>query len=244
MAAAGVDIVSIHAPTGGATRVGDARLQRAVFQFTRPRGARRGQDFHFDARRVSIHAPTGGATGCGSQPHNVRRFNSRAHGGRDSLGVTTGCGWTAFQFTRPRGARHVRAGLHRQPFGFNSRAHGGRDHGRGPLRPAGIRFNSRAHGGRDASGLRIDAPGGVSIHAPTGGATYPWDFRGCPRRFNSRAHGGRDVACPFVGAVRMFQFTRPRGARQTFCRTARRHVCFNSRAHGGRDRSPRKGTAK
>ena len=95
------------------TRPRGARLRATVdasreerFQFTRPRGARRGKgeatvatpvsihaptggatserDPGCGQRVVSIHAPTGGATGCGSQSNNVRRFNSRAHGGRDT----------------------------------------------------------------------------------------------------------------------------------------------------------------
>ena len=75
----------------------------------------------------------------------------------------------------------------------------------------------------------------VSIHAPTGGAT---DFpAGCARAqcFNSRAHGGRDLPRTSPRVAPLFQFTRPRGARQV--RKARRvaRCCFNSRAHGGRD---------
>ena len=98
---------------------------------------------------------------------------------------------------------------------------------------------------------------GVSIHAPTGGATFASPISGSPsafqftrprgarrriadRRlpvlcFNSRAHGGRDQERIDKAIKEAFQFTRPLGARQTFCRTARRHACFNSRAHGGRD---------
>ena len=76
--------VSIHAPTGGATRSPRRTRRRRSFQFTRPRGARPqstilppttrgfnsrahgGRDLRtiseILARRVSIHAPTGGAT--------------------------------------------------------------------------------------------------------------------------------------------------------------------------------------
>ena len=77
-------------------------------------------------------------------------FNSRAHGGRDSMATVVACAADAFQFTRPRGARHgtprvhvlvPRVSIHAptggatkppsQPppplYSFNSRAHGGRD---------------------------------------------------------------------------------------------------------------------
>ena len=55
------------------------------FQFTRPRGARRGAKGRFSATTVSIHAPTGGATHRARAPMPCAgRFNSRAHGGRDA----------------------------------------------------------------------------------------------------------------------------------------------------------------
>ena len=123
-------VVSIHAPTWGATLASSALLPLLVlFQFTRPRGARRSFVIAtILAYAVSIHAPTWGATrsttarqrsslcfnsrahvgrdllpGLASQ--SVGRFNSRAHVGRDlSIGVTFRY-LTEFQFTRPRGAR-------------------------------------------------------------------------------------------------------------------------------------------
>jgi len=146
------------------------------------------------------------------------------------------------------------------PTSFNSRAHAGRDT---PLIYHSItncRFNSRAHAGRDAASAprmpmarfqftrprgarrRADAkgnvPAGVSIHAPTRGAT-------------SAIHATPEVA--------QFQFTRPRGARRrrrapaadrragvsihaptrgatTLAPCRRWLTSFNSRAHAGRDR--------
>ena len=124
-----------------------------AFQFTRPRGARLKRfSAQQDAVLVSIHAPTRGATGekvkdftdwavsihaptrgatwnrppCGRRR---RRFNSRAHEGRDPGGLRVqprhegfnsraheGRDWvllifrrlSPFQFTRPRGARRGR----------------------------------------------------------------------------------------------------------------------------------------
>ena len=229
--------VSIHAPTGGATRAFlSAKSRMASFQFTRPRGARlfrsrknaASQGFNSRAHGgrdridhtgfmsvfVSIHAPTGGAT--------IRR----------RLSICT----ATFQFTRPRGARRRALNSAVTLSSFNSRAHGGRDRTVAPLSPG---F-------------------GVSIHAPTGGATC----RACwPRRrrasFNSRAHGGRDhrrggdcdnllvsIHAPTGGATwqgspsiakSTFQFTRPRGARPTPFPAQAFFFGFNSRAHGGRD---------
>ena len=99
-------LVSIHAPTGGATS----------------RGRRACRSSH-----VSIHAPTGGATSSAVRKTAPESFNSRAHGGRDSVKVLI-FGASGFQFTRPRGARQASRLLEELEFGFNSRAHGGRDH--------------------------------------------------------------------------------------------------------------------
>ena len=101
--------VSIHAPAWGATPAPSRGRDIALFQFTRPHGARRFCSdvypkmiwFQFTrphgARRnwpeawntfkgVSIHAPAWGATGTG-QRHSRRRkgFNSRARMGRDHI---------------------------------------------------------------------------------------------------------------------------------------------------------------
>ena len=205
--------VSIHAPTGGATTTRCSRRAPSRFQFTRPRGARPkrgvsprsassfnsrahgGRDrakthhgpscvFQFTRPRgarpgegtgrrtvfVSIHAPTGGAT----------RRRVAGH----SLGV--------FQFTRPRGARPAPKTRRKSPSGFNSRAHGGRDKPWLSVPSPCRSFNSRAHGGRDPAPLVDIGHDGVSIHAPTGGATMAGGNGSPPGCFNSRAHGGRD----------------------------------------------------
>ena len=228
--------VSIHAPTGGATKslckwfnIGgfnsrahggrDGARKTALptgvlFQFTRPRGARPGSLGGRFRREVSIHAPTGGATPLlGLDTYGASSFNSRAHGGRDSA------------------ASHVPHALAR----FNSRAHGGRDT---PFwanprrktfqftRPRGARrllavlpchFVVSIHaptGGATLRGAPCDKVLRVSIHAPTGGATLADGLPHGRRRFNSRAHGGRDSSARSARASSLFQFTRPRGARQ------------------------------
>jgi len=99
-----------------------------------------------------------------------------------------------FQFTRPRGARPIRVAI---------------------SRAVSTSFNSRAHAGRDCGRGRQTSTVGVSIHAPTRGATSA------------------------VAGIRfghqMFQFTRPRGARLRLTFIVTSNGCFNSRAHAGRD---------
>ena len=103
-------VVSIHAPTGGATCVVAIIDANARVSIHAPTGGATGGG-HVVLRRliVSIHAPTGGATA------TAKDFNEA----------------TQFQFTRPRGARQRRVRNAARVASFNSRAHGGRD-------PAGI----------------------------------------------------------------------------------------------------------
>ena len=142
-----------------------------------------------------------------------------------------------FQSTRPRGARLFHApkfggfvvSIHaptwgatdihrhtpRQSSRFNPRAHVGRDYVNFINdKPIGS-FNPRAHVGRDCSADTILRAIEVSIHAPTWGATFC-----CARNMYNK----------------MFQSTRPRGARQQITHKRLHGICFNPRAHVGRDR--------
>ena len=254
------DVVSIHAPTGGATScVPPACGPRAVFQFTRPRGARRVQDgctralrmFQFTRPRgarppynremgmaqVSIHAPTGGATRREGTVQRDHRFNSRAHGGRDSPCSCTNAVRWSFQFTRPRGARRASSRMKQASLWFQfTRPRGARPLNSSSVsnsamfqftRPRGARravaksmptylcFNSRAHGGRDDLLRLLGAQRNVSIHAPTGGATSTARTSASTDLFQfTRPRGARPIAPIAAPSVkRAFQFTRPRGAR-------------------------------
>ena len=80
-------IVSIHAPTKGATRTGLSTIQiHRLFQSTLPRRERhRLPQCSRSPIRVSIHAPTKGATAQGtSQMTAGAGFNPRSHEGSDS----------------------------------------------------------------------------------------------------------------------------------------------------------------
>ena len=98
--------VSIHAPAGGATPVLYAVRIAALFQSTRPRGARPVMSFDvLTDGQVTIHAPAGGAT--------------TARGKKLTK--------TEFQSTRPRGARQNPTSKCCVLCCFNPRARGGRD---------------------------------------------------------------------------------------------------------------------
>ena len=209
--------VSIHAPTRGATFFEAGQALVKLFQSTRPRGAR--------------HKTC--------NPYNLgNSFNPRAHEGRDST-PTARSSSLSFQSTRPRGARRGRRPLCRQGACFNPRAHEGRDEGGRVFlisgawfqstRPRGARrlrdeidalearFQStRPRGARHTPPQNTSAFHSVSIHAPTRGATRRLLAQLMAHRsFNPRAHEGRDVMNFGTVPIRMFQSTRPRGARQT-----------------------------
>ncbi len=125
----GCEVVSIHAPARGATPDGGAYSYEALFQSTRPHGARRGRalgavpqgsvSIHAPARgatpwtrcprvrwTVSIHAPARGATG-GLSCHGAYSSVSIHAPARGATSVTRAKALQVAQFqsTRPHGAR-------------------------------------------------------------------------------------------------------------------------------------------
>ncbi len=144
-----------------------------MFQSTRPRGARHDAARGFHQNKVSIHAPTRGATIDRLRYRYFHtRFNPRAHAGRDICISSIDDAPYVFQSTRPRGARLV---LTSHPSTmcscFNPRAHAGRDSSLLVFISSNFCFNPRAHAGRDLRRPSRLGQGGVSIHAPTRGAT-------------------------------------------------------------------------
>ena len=97
---------------GGRDIIDAQELQlHALFQSTRPRGAR---PLVFLSPRinvsVSIHAPAGGATRMAFVKLWRRRcFNPRARGGRDLSWSFICVIFARFQSTRPRGARRCKS---------------------------------------------------------------------------------------------------------------------------------------
>ena len=209
-------------------------------------------------------------------------FNPRAHGGRDWASPTTPERVQEFQSTRPRGARPMclpRQWAY-QPF-QSTRPRGARPKqevhillpcvsihaptwgatGLRQYEAAWWLFQStRPRGARPALGVVGGVSLPVSIHAPTGGATFAWlSEQAINSQFQStRPRGARLLAhLPWL-PVRLFQSTRPRGARRSLedlsvdeaevsihaptggaTRRSKKRTykksSFNPRAHGGRD---------
>ena len=144
---------------------------------------------------VSIHAPARGATLLlGRGKHDLFCFNSRAREGRDTAQIVYGSTDTNVSIHAPaRGATcDISSGCY-----------------------AAYCFNSRAREGRDPRQMQALMELDVSIHAPARGATTAKEEARPKNGFNSRAREGRDYASMGRGPRGpVFQFTRPRGARQ------------------------------
>ena len=188
------EAVSIHAPTWGATLWTHSITSQPKFQSTLPHGERLSRlidivvdcssfnprshmgsdmvhvpDCHFKA--VSIHAPTWGATlflsnisGDSFVSIHAPTWGATVCGGR-TLCITL------FQSTLPHGERR---GVLYDPLkgiGFNPRSHMGSDLMLPKIYRKYLRFNPRSHMGSDRKMLVHHITIGVSIHAPTWGAT-------------------------------------------------------------------------
>ncbi len=169
-----MDTFQFTRPRGARRAASMTSCRKMMFQFTRPRGARRsrgircaivqgrfnsrarvGRDSlrraYLPHRAVSIHAPAWGATaGCATSTLAILRFNSRARVGRDGAASMTSCRKMMFQFTRPRGARHLPTYCLDASLVFQFTRPRGARRSRG-IRCAIVqgRFNSRARVGRD-----------------------------------------------------------------------------------------------
>ena len=209
--------VSIHAPARGATvELRESATLAEVSIHAPARGATAARPPRAVTRGVSIHAPARGATSIPASAVVACAFQStRPHGARLER-LAHSVLRHGFQSTRPHGARHSRAilgaelervSIHAPARGatalscarsrtmtcFNPRARTGRDDDTTLTTAANAGFNPRARTGRDAEvGARAQCQG-VSIHAPARGAT-----RSCIRS----------------AARRLFQSTRPHGARR------------------------------
>ena len=120
---------------------------------------------------VSIHAPTRGATCAGGNAIVKAKFQSTLPRGERPLWCPVFYLTGLFQSTLPRGERHSLRHLLRHLYGFNPRSHAGSDSSRRGCTRDMQSFNPRSHAGSDCIRSRYRHGQGVSIHAPTRGAT-------------------------------------------------------------------------
>ena len=145
-------MVSIHAPTGGATRRRPGSPRRASFN-PRAHGGRDGGGGTYGVRFAKFQStrPRGARPGLLISLSRVSTFQStRPRGARPEDGFSLLLSFL-FQSTRPRGARRGNTAVTPDDYGFQStRPRGAR------LRPQSSStfsrgFNPRAHGGRDSA---------------------------------------------------------------------------------------------
>ena len=221
--------VSIHAPARGATNqrlrqrtlpkrfnsrtregcdaiVGFEDFEQAEFQFTHPRGVRRGEaGAPGGGERVSIHAPARGATRVNSfmlskeqfqftHPRGVRRrsrsmrsrrtlrFNSRTREGCDAAWRIALRSSAVFQFTHPRGVRQDDADPFEGKIKFQF------------THPRGVR-QERPLCSRSRTDVSIHAPARGATSSPPAGSRKRWGFNsrtreGCDRSSTEEVGGG------------------------------------------------------
>ena len=129
----GYSIISIHAPTRGATG---------------PKGRDR------SALEISIHAPTRGATGSpDAAAVKAMNFNPRSHKGSDGKDLCFCRFHKAFQSTLPQGERQFLTLCQFLPYDFNPRSHKGSDTLHRANRSEFLNFNPRSHKGSDGNRL-------------------------------------------------------------------------------------------
>ena len=201
-------------------------------------------------------ARTGRDWGCRCIPAGSGCFNPRARTGRDSCDASDYADY-GFQSTRPHGARQSfkpfcswgLVSIHAPARGAtryeavvaslewfqSTRPHGARPPAVG-LTVIVIGFNPRARTGRDETERLEYLQLKVSIHAPARGATA-WRDQDLNFEFVS-------IHAPARGATiyhrncnyfKMFQSTRPHGARLETGTPSDSASCFNPRARTGRD---------
>ena len=190
--------ISIHAPTWGATSL--VRRYSLPFKHFNPRthvGCDQQRTFTvhdqldfnprthvgcdafsrpaFSAFIISIHAPTWGATQELTGKIETESFQSTHPRGVRHEQKTAIVEMSKFQSTHPRGVRPFRVVW----FGFVND------------------FNPRTHVGCDSLPSLPATAAGISIHAPTWGATGIQRLAGNDSSyFNPRTHVGCDMSCP------------------------------------------------
>ena len=209
-------IISIHAPTRGATKVD--LLIWGLFKNFNPR-SHKGSDYIFSVFLPHhIYFNPRSHKGSDKEPPEEcpksLYFNPRSHKGSDSnkthllndriisihaptRGATTVEHFVKlsykFQSTLPQGERHWSRYLSNGDVDFNPRSHKGSDRIISVLVFRSENFNPRSHKGSDIVYSSNGGSAYISIHAPTRGATYA-------RRsvsygdiyFNPRSHKGSD----------------------------------------------------
>ena len=230
-------VISIHAPSWGATIFSERNSPFLEFQSTHPRGVRLpGRQFFGLQRMISIHAPSWGATlnRKGMTPHGPISIHAPSWGATDNPAADRA--HFIFQSTHPRGVRRTSTRSAFSKMNFNPRTLVGCDWGSSSGNRRKKNFNPRTLVGCDIQLCFIKIISIISIHAPSWGATgkialtpvwkifqstHPRGVRPFYKCRNDRA-GTISIHAPSWGATQeirdrindlQFQSTHPRGVR-------------------------------
>ena len=192
-----------HTPASGTTRRTMLMSRFAKFQSTPPRAGDLAPMLDRWSGQVSIHAPTRGATVLPRESKGLNGVSIHAptRGATRAIKRGTRRG-LRFQSTPPRGGRPTqRRRSSRLAVRFNPRPHAGGDHPGRRRHSRGFYFNPRPHAGGDVVPIPLFTLLGVSIHAPTRGATPKAGAPLAPSPcFNPRPHAGGDTEFAQVAA--------------------------------------------
>ena len=159
-------IISIHAPTRGATlAVQFVQRLYGISIHAPTRGATTNTVQGVTPTGISIHAPTRGAT-------KILRHTPKGK---------------QFQSTLPRGERHVVGIPFKGIWDFNPRSHEGSDNSNPSLSAVRTYFNPRSHEGSDLYYVALCTCSYISIHAPTRGATHSFRCLRCSLQISIHA---------------------------------------------------------
>ncbi len=232
-------LISIHAPTWGATRADTKPDRNHKISIHAPTwGATVDDAIDVAHQRISIHAPTWGATSRTTRVESPSGFQSTHPRGVRPPWVVVWVISGAFQSTHPRGVRPDVGECCACAWAFQS------------THPRGVRRRSKFKTEEDLA-ISIHAPTWgatqkfavplhcqqISIHAPTWGATYKnLQYLCTVNNFNPRTHVGCDEAEASDGMYKgVFQSTHPRGVRLQNAKLKSFHFYFNPRTHVGCD---------
>ena len=186
---------------------------------------------------VSIHAPTRGATARFVEVALLFEFQSTHPHGVRRFSVYCLQLRGVFQSTHPHGVRRSAPGRRQSSRGFNPRTHTGCDMGQSEMVGflLGVSIHAPTRGATRAPSRSAWASC-VSIHAPTRGAT--WYNGENDTYYQVSIHAPTRGATPFTllnFTSSLFQSTHPHGVRPYGLSRRRRTSCFNPRTHTGCD---------
>ena len=203
----------------------------SLFQSTHPRGVRLGSPNLPNLSEVfqSTH-PRGVRPTAPDAARCLKNFNPRTHVGCDISGLYSGLVALLFQSTHPRGVRLASLETSLTSPKFQS------THPRGVRHSITLRtFFEQTFQSTHPRGVRRGGRGGrgqvegISIHAPTWGATqYPYNLGNRQEFQSTHPRGVRLVFSLLIDKFTLFQSTHPRGVRRRRQGTKKASILFQS----------------